>query len=312
MTKIFKWGLSVLALSVLASCGGSGSSEASKATGLSTAEESRATGLSTEAKSEESHATGLSTEAKSEESHATGLSTEAKPEESSEATPEESSEVTPEESSEVTPEESSEVTPEESSEEVMLYGCYLAGSFNSWNTADENYKMEYDDEDEYWFIDVNLKANAEFKVVYHLDGAVSWYPDANVKITESGRYYVEYDPATDPTVSCIRIGDYEGEETETSYYLVGNFNGWTEKDTDYLLEYEEFEAAYIIYGVTFPEGAEFKVVDSDGVWYPGGTGNNIMLPDGGVFDVYFDPTDAHSDDEDWISGCIYVEPSEQL
>ena len=308
MTKLLKVGLSALALSVLASCGGSGSSEASKATGLSTAEESHATGLSTEAKSEESHAAGLSTEGKSSEV-TPEESSEATPEESSEAIPEESSEATPEESSEATPEESSEATPEESSEEVVLYGAYLAGSFNSWNKADENYKMEYDEEEEVWGIDVNLKANAEFKVVYHLDGEESWYPAQIVKITESGFYYVEYNPMGD-AVYFDRIGDYQGEETETTYYLVGNFNGWTTQDPAYLLEYDEDFEVYIIYGVTFAEGAEFKVVDSDGVWYPGGSGNNVVLPEGGVFDVYFDPTDAHADDEDWLEGGIYLEPSE--
>lgn len=301
MTKLLKVGLSALALSVLASCGGSGSSEASKATGLSTAEESHATGLSTEAKSEESHATGLSTE---------GKSSEATPEESSEATPEESSEAAPEESSEATPEESSEATPEESSEEVALYGCYLAGSFNSWNKADEYYKMEYDEEEEVWWIDVNLKANAEFKVVYHLDGVESWYPTENVKITESGYYHVECNPVVESVVF-NRLGDYQGEETETDYYLVGTFNGWATGDLTYLLEYDETLEVYMICNMYFAEGAEFKVVDSDGVWYPSGTNNNIVIDVEGDYDVYFDPSASQGDDEDWIAGCIYLEPSEE-
>ena len=268
--NFFKWGLSLLSLSLLAACGNSGG----QATSLSAPDSSHATGISTAG--DESHATGFSTAG--DESHATGLSTEG--------------------------DDSGEVIVGE-----VTY--YLVGSFNSWAPMDEDYVMTpvVGDEEIYTITEVNLKANAQIKVV---DSESNWYPEANIVIEETGAYTVSFCATgalpefSHGQINVVRTGDSTEPETETDYFLVGDFNSWAQKDENYQLELMEEKKdekdQYVIHEVILTVGG-LKVMDSDGVWYPDGTGNDYKIENEGVYDVYFCPEGGVTD---WYMGYFYV------
>ena len=265
MNKFFKWGLSVLALSVLAACGGNSSSHA---TGL-TSSQSHATGLT----SESSHATGLTSD---ESSHATGLTSEESSEESN---------------------DDSDATSEESSEPVL----YLAGSFNGWTQFDETYKMEYHaDLGVFNYQGLNAKAGYEFKVMGTVNGNTEWYPANNYVFTEAGKYNILFELDT-AYLEVERMGDYEGEVTEVTYFLVGAFNSWKQKDETYTFT-KVSDNEYTITAALTAGGV--KVMDSDGLWYPSGTGNDGQIPADGDYKVTFDPAGGH---EGWHEGYFLVE-----
>ena len=293
MKKILKLGLSALALSVLAACGNSGSSEASKATG-SSSEESKSTGLSTESSKD----TGLSTE----DSTATSLSSEELSDDTEDFSDdtEESSDDT-EESSDDTEESSDE--SDLSSEEVSTPALYLAGTFNGWATYDDAYALEWDEASEMYCIeDVGLKANAQFKVMGRVDGEEKWYPDENITIFEAGQYDIQFDLKTH-LVFASWVGEYEGDIEEVTYHLSGSFNGWAVHDHNYQLSYDASADYYAIEGILFEEGYSLKVTDSDGHWYPDGMGNDYSVQEEGIYDVHFDPKGGR---DGWHSGYFEV------
>ncbi|MBO5528286.1 MAG: hypothetical protein J6A47_03070 [Bacilli bacterium] len=307
MKKILKLGLSALALSVLAACGNSGSSEASKATG-SSSEESKSTGLSTES----SKATGLSTE----ESHDTedfsddteDFSDDTEDfsddtEDFSDDTEDFSDDT--EDFSDDTEEYSDE--SDFSSEESGMPALYLAGTFNDWTKYDDTYALEWDELTEMYSIeDVGLKANAQFKVMGLVDGEEKWYPNDNVTVAEAGQYDIDFDPVTH-YVTTIWVGEYEGDIEEVTYHLSGSFNGWAVHDHNYQLSYDASADYYAIEGILFEEGYALKVTDSDGHWYPDGMGNDYLVQEEGIYDVHFDPKGGH---DGWHSGFFEVVPTE--
>ncbi len=93
---------------------------------------------------------------------------------------------------------------------------HLVGTFNEWNSADENaaYDMAPSDNKETWlaYLEVAAETTVEFKVVNQIAG--SWHsPDgSNIVLSEAGTYAVRY------TVT----GDVV-EVQKLDYYVVGTF-----------------------------------------------------------------------------------------
>ena len=249
-------------------------------------------------------------------SHATGLTTDPTP--SSEEGPETSGDESGEdESSEPGEGESSEPGEGESSESepVTAVSYYVAGSFNGWTGKDENYIMTLADEqiegkDAYVSPKIPMKAGVVFKV---MDSNNKWYPDGmgnDSKITENGDYVITFVPEggmvgdewNEGYHKFEKVGEYSGEVTETIYYLSGGFNGWKQKDEDYVLaktdEQKDGKDQYAI-EVNFEAATELKVMSSDNLWYP----NNNVAVSAGEHKVYFVPEGGITG---WTDGCVFV------
>lgn len=287
--NLFKWGLSLLSLSLLAACGNSGG----QSTGASTPASSPATGISTP----DSHATGVSTG--EDDSHATGVSTG---EDDSHAT------------GLSTGEDDSHAAGEDSGE-VGAVTYYLVGTFNDWTQMDEDYAMApvIGSEGTYTITEVNLKANAQIKV---MDSDSNWYPEENIVIAEAGAYTVSFcatgaiDEFSHGQINVVRTGDSTEPETDTYYFLSGDFNSWAKKDDNFQLELMEEKKdgkdQYMIQEVILTAGG-LKVMDSDGVWYPGGMDNDYKIANDGVYNVYFCPEGGVTD---WYMGYFFVAAAE--
>jgi len=105
----------------------------------------------------------------------------------------------------------------------------------------------------------------------------------------------------------------EGKDERTStpevtYYLVGTFNEWAEKDENYkLTKNEAAETEEYSIEIEFAAAAEIKVMSSDGAWYPDGLNNNYSVA-AGKYDIYFRPNADGGDG--WHYNYIYAAKQE--
>ena len=187
---------------------------------------------------------------------------------------------------------SSEEEPLESSEEEVQVLLYATGSFNEWDQSNSKaYLMELDYGTVYKFPNLDLKQGAELKAyLYNAETeSKDWFPgigkdnlvaeataryDLCVDI-ESGEAWLEY------------IGDYQGQISDTVYYLVGGFNNWS-KNPDYTMTFDAATGHYVAYAYLTAGG--MKITDSDGLWYPGGMGNDYVIDEDGNYQIIFDPS----------------------
>lgn len=91
------------------------------------------------------------------------------------------------------------------------------------------------------------------------------------------------------------------------YYLVGNMNDWAYDATYLFTQNPNNDAEYMLQGVTFEAGAQFKVKGIfEGVetWYRDGLDNNYVVNDGGKKNIYFRPS-GNSDWGDYY--YVYIE-----
>ena len=81
------------------------------------------------------------------------------------------------------------------------------------------------------------------------------------------------------------------EESETIpsvlYYVVGSFNDWVTQDSNYVMTPDKSDANHFTFAhFEMNAGTELKCVSSKGTWYPDGMGNNIKVPEDGVYTVH--------------------------
>ncbi len=97
------------------------------------------------------------------------------------------------------------------------------------------------------------------------------------------------------------------QEPEYDYYVVGSFNEW-EAQAAYKLtltntDFNEFSLP----SLKLKAGDKMKVIGVSGettVWYPAGTNNDYVVPENGIFDVYFRPNG--NGNNDWYQGLFYL------
>ena len=126
-----------------------------------------------------------------------------------------------------------------------------------------------------------------------------------------GDFNADFTAAEDATIPTEKIGDprwtlnYKAPEVETTYYLVGSFNGWTASDTYKLTLNENADEGVVEYMLTLdiPANSSMKVQDNLGNWYPGDGRPDFVVNDEGNFTVYFRPN--ADGDEFWFEGYIY-------
>ena len=179
---------------------------------------------------------------------------------------------------------------------------YVIGSMNNW-TTDEAYELTVNPEADWELMgDFTFAAADEFKVI---DENGNWYPAAadNFVIDEAGDYTVYFRPD-----GAGGEGWYEGciyveMKPAVKYYVIGSMNGWTTDEAYILTVNPEAEWEYMG-DFTFAANAQFKVIDGNGNWYPGGTDNDFIISEAGDYTVYFRPDGAGG--EGWHEGCIYA------
>ena len=123
-------------------------------------------------------------------------------------------------------------------------------------------------------------------------------PVTEVAVTETPVTEV---PATDTPVT-------EAPETD-SYYLVGSFNEWSNRE-EYKLALNtsaEVDDEYYI-TVYLNEGSELKIHSDSDAWYPDGMSKNYVVSKDGLYNIYFRPNGNGYDD--WYYGWFYVTSAE--
>ena len=209
---------------------------------------------------------------------------------------------------------SEELTSDITSEEVAAANYYLAGNFNGWSPNNEAYKFvkaddQIDGKDVY-VITLNLLKDSEFKYVTVVEGQDNvWNPGANVKVNEHGKYTITICPEggmgegwAEGKVNVVRIGDYEGEIPETHYYVSG-YAGWTAESGTQMTKMDEQKEGKDQYEATLTLAATniVKIVDSNGHWYPDGSGNEYHITEDGEYTIYFCPEGGITA-SDWHEG----------
>ncbi|MBR2063737.1 MAG: hypothetical protein IJ971_03465, partial [Bacteroidales bacterium] len=196
------------------------------------------------------------------------------------------------------------VAPEPEQPEVSEW--YLVGNFNGWTAADENYKLTAEGD---WFVFKNFTADGQ---------GVKFVADANWTVNRGGTFVaageaiaVEHN-GSDMMVAAGTYDVYLSKDGSTAYfmtpgevpalplddtwYLVGNFNGWTPADENYKLTAEN--GWYVFKNFTADgQGVKF-VADANWTVNRGGTfvaageaiavehnGSDMMIA-AGTYDVY--------------------------
>ena len=195
---------------------------------------------------------------------------------------------------------------------------YLTGTFNSWNTQDENYRISYVSEEYYEIEHVYLEAGAEVQAYHTADGAYlgvsSEYPGCNYTVGGEFGHNAIISSAGDYTVRVYldelseQSGNYltfhkEGGSTpvvdEHDYYLAGGFNDWTWSDTNYKFTKVD-EGEYEITGLRLEtNGINIKATDDGdettrvyygvetaGTGYTVGENGNMVVTSNGVYTVH--------------------------
>lgn len=98
------------------------------------------------------------------------------------------------------------------------------------------------------------------------------------------------------------------EAGSVSYYIVGNMNVWT-TDSNYLMTLNtQAETEEYVYTMDLTTASQFKVLSSNGIWYPQGSGNNYgengEITEEGNYTIYFRPN--ANGGNDWFHNVIYV------
>ena len=179
---------------------------------------------------------------------------------------------------------------------------YVVGTMNSWSTNDA-YLLTINQSSKWEYMgDFTFAAADELKVK---DENGNWYPAAadNFVIDEAGDYTVYFRPDGAGGEGWYEGCIYAEMKPAVNYYVIGSMNGWTTDEAYVLSVNPEAEWEYMG-DFTFAAADEFKVIDGNGNWYPGGTDNNFIISEAGDYTVYFRPDGAGG--EGWYEGCIYA------
>ena len=98
----------------------------------------------------------------------------------------------------------------------------------------------------------------------------------------------------------------DSDNKAKQYYLTGTISGWGIDDSYAFTANtsSEYNEEYVLKGVELTAGAELKVTDSSGGWYPGGANNNYTVAQTGTYDIYFRPNADGNDD--WYKKYFYL------
>ena len=120
-------------------------------------------------------------------------------------------------------------------------------------------------------------------------------------MSEAGAYDVSFYPnggQPEPEYYCgyfklTKQGGGSTEPADSSYYLVGSMNGWTQGDPAYQLYTGTNAGEYVRSNVALEAGTKLKIVNPttspDPTWYPGGYNNDYTVEENGLYDVSFYP-----------------------
>ena len=137
---------------------------------------------------------------------------------------------------------------------------YITGSFNNWDPSSPAYKLAYDTDSSYYFLELSDSLKAfEFKFTR----GINW---DRVEASSDGyhiqnRVFIAYREVKDTTIYC-QISSWKDLAAETTFeikslpentpanatiYISGSFNDWTSPDSRYQLEYKNNT-----YSITLP------------------------------------------------------------
>lgn len=89
----------------------------------------------------------------------------------------------------------------------------------------------------------------------------------------------------------------------SGYFLVGSFNNWTESSAYEFTLKDSATNEYSLKGITLYKNQEFKAKKGS-AWYPSGSGNNFVVSQDGVYNVYFRPNG--NGNSDWTSPYFFL------
>ena len=163
------------------------------------------------------------------------------------------------------------ITPEPEPEPVVT-DWYLVGNFNGWTAADANYKFAAEGD---WYVFKNFTADGQgVKLVADANwtvnrGGVFAAANEAIAVEQNGADMMvaagTYDVYLSKDASVVYFmtpGEVPALPLDGTWYLVGNFNGWTPADANYQMTAEN--GWYVFKGFT-ADGQGVKLV-ADASW----------------------------------------------
>ena len=155
----------------------------------------------------------------------------------------------------------------------------LVGDFNNWTAGDQAYALKKIEDNHYQIKGVNLIKGCAVKVVDELK--TNWYANAseypncgytliddgyggkNMSLDHTGEYTIDFYPESEYGNHIVFTLDVPGEDpvVEIHYYLVGDFNSWTQLDENYKFT-ALTENHYRLTDVKLETGKAIKVMDN--------------------------------------------------
>ena len=207
---------------------------------------------------------------------------------------------------------------------------YVVGDMTEWGIL-ETFKMTVNPSNSAeYMLTKQFAAGNELKVK---DSDGNWYPSqgGNYKLTKDGTHTIYFRP--DGTggdgwyngyiyVDDSQATEPEPQPTEAHYFLIGDFNNWTQGDADYEMTLDATSSKYTI-TTDLTAGQGIKVIKIEGnetTWYPSGTDNNYVVnvtgthtivlvnPDAttGVATDYFTVSDDEAEPQPVLANGFYL------
>ena len=208
---------------------------------------------------------------------------------------------------------------------------FVVGSMTGWGTL-ETFKMSVNpDNSAEYMLTKQFAAGDQIKVedsngVYYPDGTGNHYT-----LTKDGTHTIYFRPdgqgGSDWHYGYIYVDDSqatdpEPQPTEAHYFLIGDFNNWTQGDADYEMTLDATSSKYTI-TTDLTAGQGIKVIKIEGnetTWYPSGTDNNYVVnvtgthtivlvnPDAttGVATDYFTVSDDEAEPQPVLANGFYL------
>ena len=181
---------------------------------------------------------------------------------------------------------------------------YVVGDMTEWGIL-ETYKMTVNPSNSAeYMLTKQFAAGNELKVE---DSNGNYYPDNadNYKLTKDGTHTIYFRPDGQGGDGWyngyIYVDDSEATEpepqpTEAHYFLIGDFNNWTQGDADYEMTLDATSGKYTI-TTDLTAGQGIKVIKLEGnetTWYPAGMDNNYIVNVTGTHTIVLVNPDATS------------------
>ena len=219
----------------------------------------------------------------------------------------------------------------------------LAGDFNSWADSDQTYALVEVESGHYRIEGVELYKGSGVKVV---DINKNWYSNAteyegcgytliddgyggkNMSLNHSGVYTIDFYPDSEygNTIVFTKTEDRDDPVVEIHYYLVGDFNSWTQLDENY--EFTKLtDNHYRLVDVELETGKAIKVMDNalpKHNWFANATdgwegceyvlvddgygGKNVEVKAGGTYTIDFYVESEYGNHIIFHSGEVPPEP----